>query len=81
MFLDLQTYSWVGPYPNQQIQTEIDKADYTRYLPQNEGGKQTIELETVVATFQAGKIFGDIALIDSKKAKRYLFILIIKTYY
>lgn len=70
-FLTLSLLTWHGEAPSEPMQKELDQAQFMRYVESGEGAT-TVECENVVAEFERGRLFGEIALLDPDKATRLL---------
>jgi CRP-like cAMP-binding protein len=72
LFLTLAQLTWHGKQPNDKLQSEINSAQFVRYLNTGAENVTCVETENIVVEFQTGKLFGEIALLDPSKATRAL---------
>lgn len=65
-FLTLSHLNWLGSQPNAGTTKELDTAQIVRYVSDGSDGMTQVECENVVVTFDRGRLFGEIALMDPK---------------
>lgn len=71
-FLKLENLIWHGDYPDMNDEKKLDAADFIRYIDTGSEGITNVDVENIIVEFYKGKLFGELALLDSSKKTRAL---------